>query len=181
LCTDCHADAHQQQFVQRSDGGKCESCHTVNGFSPATYTIADHNRSRFRLEGAHVAQPCFSCHPVADFGAAGSGRRFVYEDVGCESCHNDVHFGQFSRGRKPKGCPDCHGVSKWTELDFDHNRDSSYKLEGEHRTVPCRGCHLTVTESGNTFIRYKPIDPSCKTCHTREGLRLNTGNTEGQN
>lgn len=180
LCVDCHADAHQQQFVRRSDGGRCESCHTVNGFSPATYTTADHNRSRFRLEGAHVAQPCFACHPVEDFGAAGSGRRFTYEDIGCESCHRDVHFGQFRRGRKPKVCSDCHGVTAWAELDFDHNRDASYKLEGEHRTVPCKGCHLTVTESGDTFIRYKPIDPSCKTCHTREGLRLNTGNTEGK-
>jgi hypothetical protein len=30
-------------------------------------------------------------------------------------------------------------------------------------------------------VRYKPIDPSCKTCHTKESLRLNTGQAEEKN
>jgi hypothetical protein len=181
LCADCHAEAHQRQFEHRPDRGMCESCHTVDGFIPATYTVADHADTRFVLEGSHGSLPCFACHPTTQFTDGSTGRRFVIEDITCESCHQDIHYGQFSAAAKPKDCTDCHGVSTWNEVDFRHDRDSSYQLEGEHRRVPCGGCHVSVTQSGSTFVKYKPIDPSCKTCHTTEGLWLNTGNAGVEN
>ncbi len=35
LCSNCHKDEHNGQFLKRPDGGKCESCHTVQGWKPS--------------------------------------------------------------------------------------------------------------------------------------------------
>ena len=43
-CMDCHKDPHKGQFVKRSDQGECASCHTVQGWKPSTYSVADHAR-----------------------------------------------------------------------------------------------------------------------------------------
>jgi hypothetical protein len=37
---------------------------------------------------------------------------------------------------------------KGSELKFDHNRDSKYKLEGKHKTVKCIECHVPSTKDG---------------------------------
>jgi hypothetical protein len=166
LCTDCHADVHRSQFAARADGGRCESCHHVDGFVPALFTTADHAGTRFPLEGAHLAQPCVACHrPVAD-GRGETYLAFTFEDRACTACHVDPHHGQFARGPAAKACTVCHGTSAWLPVDFDHDRDSTYRLEGRHRSVPCVKCHVPVTEDGVTFVRYKPLDPACRTCHT---------------
>jgi hypothetical protein len=178
-CTDCHADIHRGQFAQRDDGGRCESCHDVFGFFPPQFTLADHQRTRFSLEGAHRAQPCTACHARAEDANGGSYVLFAIEDTGCVGCHTDVHFGQFSAGHPAKDCTICHNLTYWSDVTFVHDRDSSYRLEGEHRKVDCGGCHVPVTVNDATFIRYKPIDPSCKSCHTREGLELKTSAAGG--
>jgi len=61
-CTDCHADAHAGQFARSPGGADCARCHTVAGFSPATFTVADHARTAYPLAGAHLATPCVACH-----------------------------------------------------------------------------------------------------------------------
>jgi hypothetical protein len=164
-CVDCHSDAHYGQFVARAGGGACEGCHTVDGFLPPLFTVADHANTRFDLTGAHRAQPCFACHPTARADDGKDYRFFAVDGTRCENCHRDVHAGQFSASSPPKDCTTCHGLDAWLPVAFEHDRDSGYKLEGEHRRVQCRGCHVAVTVDGNTFVRYKPIDPSCKTCH----------------
>lgn len=173
LCTDCHSDQHLGQFARRADGGLCESCHTVDGFVPSLFTAADHAGTRFTLEGAHLAQPCTACHPVEQSAGGESYRKYVIDDTSCESCHRDPHFGQFSRSSPAKDCTACHGIDDWRRVVFDHDRDSSYKLEGEHRRVSCDGCHVEVSENGRTFVRFKPIDPSCRTCHKASVDQLN--------
>jgi hypothetical protein len=171
-CLDCHEDIHRGQFAARSDGGRCESCHTVEGFLPSLYTVSDHAATRFALTGAHLAQPCVACHPLATASDGSEYRLFAVESDACERCHADLHNGQFASSRPPKGCEECHNVNAWKPVDFVHDRDSSYKLEGQHRRVPCRGCHIDVTEGGVQFVRYKPIDRSCKTCHGDQKLEL---------
>lgn len=171
-CSRCHKDIHKGQFAHRKDGGLCESCHDNNGFLPALFTTEDHQKTRFPLEGAHLAQPCISCHLEVQHADGDKYRIFVVEDRRCETCHEDIHFGQFTSKKPRKICVDCHKTTRWRDLLFEHDRDSTYPLEGEHRRVACSGCHKPVTEKGQTFVRYKPIDPSCKTCHTQEGLKL---------
>lgn len=167
-CTDCHEDSHRGQFAQRPDGGACEGCHSVNGFVPSLFTAAKHSSSRFALEGAHLAQPCVACHRVEQGPDGIEYRRYAIDHSKCTSCHQDIHFGQFEENK----CAGCHSVREWREVAFDHDRDSKYKLEGEHKKLKCGGCHVNITENGNTFIRYKPIDPACKTCHSRTDLEL---------
>jgi len=167
-CDACHRDVHRGQFAARAGGG-CESCHTVERFAPAMFTVADHAKTRFVLEGAHLAQPCVACHPVSSDSSGAKQRVFKIEDTRCESCHTDIHFGQFSRSRPAKDCAACHSAAAWRPVSFDHDRDSTYKLEGRHREVNCGGCHVRVTVDGSTFVRYKPIDPACVTCHQGTG------------
>ena len=103
-------------------------------------------------------------------------RKFTFEDRRCSACHKDPHAGQFKKGKKAKRCDACHQPSEWNSLVFDHDRDSTYRLEGEHRRVACGGCHPTVVVRGRKIVHFKPIDPSCKTCHTKKGLELHTAN-----
>jgi len=161
-CDRCHADEHRGQFDKL-----CEACHDEQGFTPAYFTAEDHRDTRFHIAGAHLATPCISCHlTISD--AAGEYRQFRYEDTRCEVCHDDVHYGQFSSGKTKKSCDVCHSPSEWAQVDFDHDRGSRYKLEGEHKRVPCDGCHVTVSDGGHQFVRYKPIDASCVTCHANQ-------------
>jgi len=171
-CADCHADTHRDQFAARPDGGACESCHTVKGFAPALYTVEHHAETRFALTGAHLAQPCVACHPLATSGDGVTFRMFAVDGSSCESCHIDPHAGQFRTARPSKDCTVCHGNDAWLPVAIDHDRDTAYRLEGQHRRVPCAGCHVPVTEGGTTFIRYKPIEPSCRNCHDTDNLKL---------
>jgi hypothetical protein len=85
-CDRCHRNPHGDQFA---DGKNCERCHTVDAFRPAARF--DHDRdAAFRLQGAHTAVPCTSCHQP---GAGGDGRRFIsYRPLSskCESCHTGM-------------------------------------------------------------------------------------------
>lgn len=171
-CTRCHADAHAGQFAARADGGACESCHDVGGFVPARFAAEDHAATRFKLAGAHLAQPCIACHRMETFAAGVESRRFAFDDIRCSGCHDDPHGGQFQKSAPVKACEACHGVSSWQTLAFDHDRDSKYKLEGQHRRVACDGCHLPVTEGSTTVARYRGVATSCDACHSVEPARL---------
>src|SRR5262249_12985846 len=62
-CTDCHVDAHEGQLADaRTHKTACETCHTVNGFLPARYEVAEHQKTSYPLVGAHQATPCNLCH-----------------------------------------------------------------------------------------------------------------------
>ncbi len=159
-CLDCHNDYHLKQFAKRADKGKCESCHTVDGFKPAIFPISSHNETEFKLTGAHLAQPCFVCHkltesvkPIIDFKP---------KERLCIDCHIDRHLGQFS---KTKSCTDCHNESDWRESLFNHETGSSYKLLGAHKKVDCSGCHKESVNGTEKYILYKPLESKCESCH----------------
>ncbi len=40
-CSDCHADAHEGQLAKAAD---CATCHSVDGFTPPHFTLADHQK-----------------------------------------------------------------------------------------------------------------------------------------
>lgn len=163
-CQRCHNDEHRGQLAA---GGErdCAPCHDESGFVPAYYTTADHDRTRFSLAGAHLAQPCIACHSLITDEQGATYRQFVFADVTCTTCHMDVHAGQFTDSKPVKTCGACHVVTTWHDLAFSHNHDSSYPLEGAHVSVPCNGCHTSTTRDGVRFVRYRPLDPSCQTCH----------------
>jgi len=171
-CLDCHKDTHNNQFTNRIDNGVCVSCHSVNGFLPALFTLEDHNKTEFKLVGAHIAQPCFVCHEMVNLDNK-SYRNFKPPERLCQDCHKDPHQGQFANSIPAKQCQVCHKVISWKEINFEHNRDTKYPLEGAHKKVICTGCHKTNKNSDQEFIVYKPIDTKCKSCHAGEMKALN--------
>jgi hypothetical protein len=164
-CADCHADVHRAQFAQRPDSGHCESCHSVDTFKPAVFTVKDHASTRFPLAGAHLAQTCLACHESTLSDALGKYRRYRYDDRSCLACHQDVHAGQFVLTDPPKQCTDCHGVEQWRLPNFDHNARTAYKLEGAHKTVPCLKCHKTEQIKGQSVVSYRETPKTCEYCH----------------
>ncbi|MEJ2540299.1 MAG: hypothetical protein P8188_10045 [Gemmatimonadota bacterium] len=81
-CATCHGsdDPHRDQFPDRG----CSECHGVESFRIPDF---DHDRTGYRLEGAHVAVECGGCHTPEP---APSGTLFIrYRPLGgeCVDCH----------------------------------------------------------------------------------------------
>ena len=244
-CTNCHADFHKAAFAQRAQKGACEECHTVKGFSPTNFTVAQHEKTDYPLRGAHLAIPCVACHIGADASGARVSR-FVFKQMtcanchrdphngqvkklvdksGCEACHavenwgkvsfdhnqtkfplegkhgstqcikchaapaangappkltmvgaksqcgdchKDIHRGQFASAKKVTDCKSCHSPRDWHVTTFDHDKASKFHLEGKHKTVACVKCHLPTTSKDGTWVKYKPLETTCVSCHGKD-------------
>ena len=90
-CAGCHRSPHGSQFASRKDGGACQSCHDVNGWTPASRFVHDANGG-FTLGAAHARLPCERCHTAN----AGRGGVRTWRGVprACEACH--THGGRRS-------------------------------------------------------------------------------------
>jgi len=169
VCTDCHKDAHDNQFAAAPYSNRCEECHTVLDFHRSTFTIAKHRNTRFALAGAHVAVPCSDCHKVGAGGRTDKILPFKFEDRTCTACHKDPHKGEFNdrMARKrangtPFGCEACHTVKSWADINgFDHSK-TKFALLGAHRTVKCGECHKSTTDYAS---RFKGTPQQCEACH----------------
>lgn len=153
-CIGCHKkhDKHEGTL-----GDACQNCHTEKDWKAPLF---DHAKTRFPLKGAHgaVSLTCKSCH-------AGPA---LYKNTpqDCYACHkkDDKHEGQLG-----KSCDSCHSDTRWTGVDYDHNR-SAFKLLGAHRSTKCADCHKS--------LRYKDTPSDCYSCHKKDDthkLRLGTG------
>ncbi len=143
-CHSCHSedDRHEGNL-----GKDCAGCHTSTGW--AKVTAFDHSKTDFPLTNAHEKVACAACH-------AGE----IYQDLptSCIGCHRiqDIHDDRF--GSK---CEDCHVNKTWSEVRFDHDRDTDFTLSGAHRDVDCNACH-----SDN--IHDTPMQGACLDCHAAE-------------
>ncbi len=179
-CTSCHFDPHDGRFSSRGARPKkngCLACHDVRTFRPSTVDVAAHATFGFALEGAHRAVPCDACHQESKPAAprpsllllrpATPAMLFALKDSRCEACHKSPHGSQFARRRAGGACVFCHNEDVFKPASrFDHNRDSSYPLEGAHLRVPCAGCHPTRKDpAGRPMVIYQPIPRDCKSCH----------------
>ncbi|MGZ6124425.1 MAG: cytochrome c3 family protein [Myxococcales bacterium] len=176
-CTDCHVDAHVGQLG--TPPPSCERCHSIEAFRPAAYEPAMHKG--YPLQGGHAAVSCAACHkPDPSLAARAAPLRAFIEkrsrgdtisltrfhppgDIRrCDSCHADPHRGQFVARVKQAGCADCHQISSFADLRFDHSRESAFPLTGAHQAAACGGCHF-ADASGT--VRYKPLRADCASCH----------------
>ena len=175
-CTACHVDAHLTQLG--SPPQACDGCHDIQRFLPARYDPATHRK--YPLDGAHAVVACADCHKtdaalsekasaVRSWIAARRRRDQVSltqfhprAPAGrCDSCHADVHRGQFAARVQKTGCGDCHQVSSFQAVRFDHDRESRFPLTGRHGQAACAACH--VAQAG--VVQYKPVDAVCASCH----------------
>ena len=144
-----------------SDGGvatKCGACHGTGGWTEVRF---NHDRTGFKLVGAHATTSCRDCH-VADFQAA--------LPRACSGCHRDVHAGELGAR-----CDGCHDPNTWrSRFDAEAHRRTNFPLLGAHAALPCTECHLEARER-----RFSRAAVDCGGCHAREyeaaasqGLRL---------
>jgi len=177
-CTDCHRDVHLGQLAARADGGACESCHDVQGFTPARFGIDEHQKTTYPLTGAHLAVACNSCHATASAeelrrtpglkvpaGATGRGPRLRFASTRCAACHRDVHQGDLDRWVKAGGCESCHTGESWRHAKFDH-ASTRFALVAGHARAACGECHKKV-EVGTPRERvgFAGTPLACDRCH----------------
>ncbi len=167
-CQDCHANGnynlvysecwqcHETTFNNTTNPNHtalrfsrdCLSCHTQDGWSPASY---DHNLTKFPLRGAHAAIPCQDCH-------VGGNYQMSYSD--CYQCHasnyNNTSNPNHAANNFPKDCASCHSQNAWTPATFDHST-TRFPLTGAHQAQPCNACHV----NGNYNLTYS----DCYQCH----------------
>jgi len=181
-CTDCHSDAHQGQLGKAGDAAAdCRRCHVLGGFAPARFEVEEHAKTHYPLEGAHAAVACLACHlrdearvqklalapreKVQPRAVKLSPALFVMNtDVSrCNSCHRDVHGGQFAAKATGKtSCESCHLVDSFHAVQFDHAK-TRFPLEGKHARAACAQCHFA--KSPGAPIAYRGLELACASCH----------------
>jgi hypothetical protein len=175
-CTDCHRDAHVGQLGKKgTPQAACDRCHAVQGWVPVRFDLAEHQKTKYPLEGAHVAVACDRCHvkdpkmaervmPGVRAEALRERRpvkvsEFTMEKKvdgkKCTSCHRDVHQGQFDKRMTVEGCTACHDQVTFIKNKFDHARDTKFRLDGKHGKTACASCHATAAgKDGKPYVKY---------------------------
>ncbi|MBI3664425.1 MAG: hypothetical protein HY234_15425 [Acidobacteria bacterium] len=170
-CSACHTNPHRGQFRERmtkriADGSPagCEACHSTKVWKDLARF--DHAATSYPLVGAHRAVPCLGCHRPPNLETTLKNVEFRSAPSRCEGCHVDPHGGQFSSVGKPPACAECHTVAKWKPSLFDHDKRTTFLLQGGHKDVACSACHkLTKTVEERSVLFYKPTPKECKACH----------------
>jgi len=162
-CQDCHKDYHAGQFRNRPQKGNCEECHSVKGFTPANFTISNHEKTNYPLTGSHLAIPCIACHEQSYINRART-LQFDFPSTKCESCHKDPHKGQVDKYKKMDknvGCEYCHGTESWQAVQFDHSQ-TQFLLEGKHNLIRCNSCHISEAKD---YVKFSQLSKKCSSCH----------------
>jgi len=157
-CIDCHSDYHKGQFASQASKPDCLACHDVTGFSPSSFTIEKHNQLKFKLEGAHLATPCFACHQKEN--------HWEFRQIGerCVDCHENIHNGKIAEEyMQQQNCQLCHNVVKWSDVGFEHQK-TGFALTGKHATTDCRSCHFKE-EGGKVEQYFSGLRKDCENCH----------------
>ena len=146
-CIACHKkdDKHQGQ-----QGTRCDQCHIDRDWKTTSF---DHGRTEFPLTGRHVTVECKKCHET---------NRFKDARRECYACHKSDDTHKLKLGER---CESCHSTRDWKLWEFDHDRRTDYKLEGEHQRVACEACHAAPAPSGKDIAA---ISKACVACHRRD-------------
>lgn len=158
-CIDCHSDFHRGDFTKDNLLKDCRTCHKEQGFSPSMFSIDDHNKSKFKLTGSHLAVPCFKCHYKE--------KKWKFKNMGmvCINCHQNVHGKELSEKFLPENkCESCHQTKDWNTINFDHN-STKFVLLGKHKNVNCGNCHYKQTSENIKVFKFSSLGRECEKCH----------------
>lgn len=155
-CIACHANPHENDRAQ-----DCLRCHTQTGWKGHSLVFNHDRDSHFPLDGKHAKTPCADCHRQPPDTQAettqltGLGER-------CVDCHRDPH-----RPTLGDDCERCHTADGWSgrHLDFDHDRDSRFPLDGKHAETPCADCHRPSIDAQEGTIQLAGLSERCVDCH----------------
>ena len=142
-CYDCHKDDEPHNGKL---GKQCNSCHIEKSWTNFRF---DHSQTRFALKGKHKAVLCRDCHPQ---------ERYQNLPRKCFGCHrnDDKHEGKFDQK-----CEKCHNVSGWINRKFNHDKDTDFKITGNHKRLSCEQCHKE-----NPYE--KELKTDCYSCHRHD-------------
>jgi hypothetical protein len=159
LCLDCHEEIAADVVTPAGFHGhfapareaECKTCHSehlgrgadVTGLDEETF---DHRLADFELHGAHLSQACSSCHEPDQL--------FREAENTCAACHEDD---EPHRGNLGEQCADCHNEMRWTDVQFNHDTETDFKLTGKHTDLVCTDCHRNQV--------YEDTPVACVECH----------------
>jgi len=161
-CGDCHPNqifkdtpkqcisCHKLQDVHRSEfGTKCHKCHKTSKWKSVKF---DHDKTKFKLRNRHAKISCNACHKTNNYKKKLKRK--------CYTCHlaDDKHSGSYG-----KKCKACHVDTKWTKITFNHDKDTKFKLKGDHKKALCNACHPGI-------LYEDKVKKSCKSCHKADDV-----------
>ena len=155
-CVACHT---QPQSHAGMFGTDCQTCHTSNTWTPASFQGKpfDHNQTSFTLN-LHAVD--YSNKPILCTGCHTSDMTST-STTACIQCHSnhDPVFMQKHVAQYGPSCMTCHdGVDRlkgWTHA-------VSFPLEGKHATIACTDCHKNDVYRGTTT--------QCSGCHQEPAI-----------
>jgi hypothetical protein len=152
-CTTCHEDPHQKQFSPRA----CTTCHDEQDWQGFPREAFHGETNPFPLRGGHQTVTCRDCHTPTDPNAPLAEAHFAGLGRDCTGCHQNPHEQSWS-----EACTSCHSEQGWTgrQLLFEHDRQTSFKLDAVHGTVTCIACHTQADQ------QYTVVGNQCQACHT---------------
>jgi Doubled CXXCH motif (Paired_CXXCH_1) len=144
-CFACHAkdDAHKGQ-----NGTDCASCHNPRSWKQTSF---DHDRmTSFPLKGPHRTATCEACHKQPP--------KVAKPPVTCFGCHakDDAH-----KGGNGTDCAQCHTVTAWKSVNFNHNTMTRFPLADKHAAAKCEACHTRPP-------RELKLNGLCASCHLKD-------------
>ncbi len=158
-CINCHQNNHGADLSDLINTNGCENCHQTKSWEAISF---DHNSTGFPLLDKHQKIRCGNCHQNKEAAAAKS---FVFSitNENCETCHQDIHAGQFALNGL-NDCLSCHTFENWIPNNFDHEK-TRFPLSGAHSKLKCSACHNEIEKNGVKFIRFKLEYFRCAACH----------------
>jgi hypothetical protein len=179
-CAGCHADPHQGEATLAGKATDCSGCHRVDGFRAVTFSVAQHARTRFALEGKHAQVACINCHTSAA-GTRGTARvvRIRMPFDRCAACHANPHGAQLAARGTGATCESCHRVAGWAPSTFSTTAHATLRvtLSGRHATAGCPACHAisrpglpslpaSLQEAlGSARVLLRVRETECAGCH----------------
>ena len=149
LKTNCYGCHQQDDVHKKSEGDQCENCHNESGWNERV--LFEHDMTKFPLIGLHAVAPCEQCHV---------SHNYKETELACHACHqpDDVH-------EKKLGidCMVCHNPNSWGIWQFDHNKQTEYKLDGKHEGLACLACHTKPQEDIS-------LGTACIDCHEKDDI-----------
>jgi hypothetical protein len=185
-CSGCHSDPHRGQATIRGASTDCATCHTVSGFTPSTFGVAQHAQTAYPLQGRHATVSCSGCHMRS---AARGVKEVVMRPAAsrCESCHQDAHGAQLAT-MSVSTCASCHTPAGWKPSTFGIREHATLKmpLTGRHAAVDCVSCHSssrrglpalpTNVAIGTAKVAFHLAETTCESCHRDpHGTRYSNG------
>ncbi len=170
-CASCHRDVHRGEGRTARD---CASCHGVDGFAPATFTVAQHAVTGYPLAGKHRVTSCAACHTTSGTGAA-RYVRLAMASATCADCHADAHGGQAAAASANGSCTACHTIEGFAPSTISAAAHASFRfpLDGAHRAAACTACHgasrpglpAPTVAAGRAKFVFAMTDTACASCH----------------